>query len=157
MNDIGETTAHRDLLASVQELLKAVRLVKHDLAPLTTAVPPGTLGVLTAIAAADGTRVTELAADCSLDASTVSRAVAPLVRAGLVSRGADPGDGRATVLTASAAGRAALDDVMSHYDRRFAGAVAGWTPEELRIFAALLDRFTTALLPTPQPIMEAAR
>jgi DNA-binding MarR family transcriptional regulator len=154
------TTAHRDLLTELRELLKAVRLMKHELAPHTAAVvPPGALGVLATIAAGPGWHAKDLAAECALDPSTVSRAVAALVRAGLVVRSADPDDGRASVLTATGPGRSALSGVLTCHDERLATALHDWTPEDLKIFTALVRRFTGDLLtdnPTTR-LQEAAR
>jgi DNA-binding MarR family transcriptional regulator len=142
------TTAHRDLLTEVRELLKAVRLMKQELAPRNAAVPPGALGVLAAVAAGPGWHAKDLAAECALDPSTVSRAVAALVRAGLVVRAPDPDDGRASVLAATESGRRALDEVLTSHDHRLADALRDWTPDELRTFTALLRRFTGDLMTT---------
>jgi DNA-binding MarR family transcriptional regulator len=57
-----------------------------------------------------GCRSSDLAARAGLDPSTVSRAVAGLVTQGLVTREADPHDGRATLLVVTPAGHAALSD-----------------------------------------------
>ena len=152
-------TAHRDLLAEMRELLKALRLLKHELAPHTAAVPAGALGVLATIAAGHHRHAKDLAAECALDPSTVSRAVAALVRAGLVVRTADPDDGRASVLTATETGRRALDEVLTCHDHRVADALRDWTPEEIQTFTGLLRRFTGDLMTTYSTtrLQEAAR
>jgi DNA-binding MarR family transcriptional regulator len=134
------------LLTCLREALKALRIFKTRLSRYAGTVPPGTLGVLTPIAAGEAAHVKDLAACCALDPSTVSRAVAALVRDGLVERAADPDDGRASVLAATTAGRAALDEVTGHYDRGLAAALAGWTPDELRTFGTLLRRFADDLI-----------
>jgi DNA-binding MarR family transcriptional regulator len=137
---------HRELLSHLRDALKAVRLFKQRTLPRDTAVPAGALGVLATIAASRGSHVKELAASNALDASTVSRAVAALVRDGLVERAADPTDGRACVLTTTPAGSAAFDEVLDRYDRGLADALGDWTPEELETFSTLLHRFTHDLL-----------
>ncbi|MET0415297.1 MAG: MarR family transcriptional regulator, partial [Actinoplanes sp.] len=138
----------RDLLTEVRELLKVIRLTKHDMARQNTAVPSGALGVLAIIAVGRGCHGKDLAAECALDPSTVSRAVAALVKAGLVARTADPDDGRASVLTATEAGRRALEEVLTCYDHRLVDALRDWTAEELRTFTTLLHRFTGDLKTT---------
>jgi len=143
------------LLPAIREALKAIRVFKSRLAPHTTAIPPGSLGILTAIAAGNGSHVKDLAAESALDPSTVSRASAALVRAGLVQREADPDDGRACVLAATSTGRDALADVVSQHERELAAALHRWTPDELETFAALLRRFTDDLMTTE--LLEAAR
>jgi DNA-binding MarR family transcriptional regulator len=74
----------------------------------------------------------------------VSRQVAPLVQRGLLERRADPDDGRASLLVLTDKGKA----LMAEHDRvrlaRFAEMLSGWSDAELRHFAELLARFTTA-------------
>lgn len=143
------------LLPDIREAMKAVRVFKSRLAPQTTAIPPGSLGILAAIVTGRGSHVKDLAADCALDPSTVSRAVAALVRAGLVERAADPDDGRASVLAVTDAGRGAYAEVIAQHENRLAEALRGWTAEELETFSALLRRFTEDLMTTE--LLEAAR
>lgn len=139
-----------ELLFATRDMLQAVRVFKQHTAQHDTGVPPGTLGVLAVIAAGRQSHVTGLAAECALDPSTISRAVAALVRAGHVTRRADPADGRASVLTITDAGRDALDQILARYADRFAGALHNWTPDELRDFSTMLRRFT-------HDLQEAAR
>ncbi|MET0426585.1 MAG: MarR family winged helix-turn-helix transcriptional regulator [Actinoplanes sp.] len=152
---MSDATPHRDLLVQIREALKAVRVFKGRLAPHTTAVPPGTLGILGAIGTGRGSHVKDLAADCALDPSTVSRAVAALVKADLVERAADPDDGRASVLAVTDHGRNALDTVVAQHEEQLAEALHDWTPEELAAFSAMLRRFTNDLITTK--LLEAAR
>src|SRR5687767_2537569 len=111
-HDAG-TAARHELLTNVRDLLKAVRLVKSALPARHETVPTGALGVLATINAfggepVGGCHLKDLAVRCALDPSTVSRAVAALVRSRLVARTADPRDGRASVLTVTPDGRHAL-------------------------------------------------
>jgi DNA-binding MarR family transcriptional regulator len=171
----GATTARHELMARVRDLLKAVRLVKRP--PHQTAVPSGTYGVLATIStieSAAGCHSKDLAAECALDPSTISRAVAALVRAGLVLRAADPHDGRASVLALTPQGRAALSELDGWYDKHLADALQDWTVDDIRMFAGFLQRFSNDLIarlddrrvganigrnPTSNPhtILEAAR
>ena len=137
---------HRELLSHLRDAIKAVRVFKQRTAPRDTAVPAGALGVLATITAGRGSHVKELAAESALDPSTISRAVAALVRDGLVERAADPADGRACVLTATDTGRAAYDQVLDRYGHGLADALRDWTPDELRTFSTLLHRFAHDLL-----------
>ncbi|MHB8593804.1 MAG: MarR family winged helix-turn-helix transcriptional regulator, partial [Acidimicrobiales bacterium] len=61
--------------------------------------------------AAGPVRISDLAVTLDLDLSTVSRQVRHLVDTGLVTREADPGDGRACLVGLSDRGRAVLDAV----------------------------------------------
>lgn len=101
--------------------------------------------VLIRIAEHGPARAVELAEQVCADTSTVSRQVAALVRAGLVERRADPDDGRASLLVATAAG---LADIAWHRRMRgsvFGPLVAGWTDDERATFLRLLTDLTRGL------------
>jgi DNA-binding MarR family transcriptional regulator len=158
MTDAG---THR-LVATLHELLKAVRLLKQGPAPHSTVTPVGTAGVLSEIRRreASGTcHAKELAAENLLDPSTVSRAVAGLVRAGLVARAADPADGRASTLRLTEQGNTVLDDVHGYYENRLAEALRHWSPVEIENFTAALHRFVGDLItsaPASAPASDSA-
>ncbi|WP_433827660.1 MarR family winged helix-turn-helix transcriptional regulator [Actinoplanes sp. CA-015351] len=153
-NDSG---SHR-LVAALQELLKAVRLLKQS-----SVTPVGTVGVLTAIRRSEplGCHMKDLAAEHALDPSTISRTIGALVRSGLVARAADPDDGRASTLRLTSDGNTTLDEVIAHYDKRLASALSEWSPEEIAAFAASVQRFAQDLInqqsPFGTPSLEAAR
>jgi DNA-binding MarR family transcriptional regulator len=69
---------------------------------------PGGLGVLMALEARGQCRQNELASDLCISQSALSRHVAELVAEGYVARRPDPGDGRATQLLTTSAGRELL-------------------------------------------------
>ncbi len=149
MAEPRSATARHDLLGGVRDVLKAVRVFKSHQPPRHTVVPAGTFGILAAITdigPVTGCHSKDLAARCALDPSTISRAVAALVRAGLVARVADPDDGRASVLLPTPEGRAALDDITGWYDDRLAEALRDWTEDDLAALATLLRRFSGDLL-----------
>jgi DNA-binding MarR family transcriptional regulator len=76
-----------------------------------------------------------------VDQPRASRLVARAVGDGLVRRGADPADGRRSVLALTARGQRVLDD--GHQVRRDAvrAAVADWSPEDRETFARLLGAY----------------
>jgi DNA-binding MarR family transcriptional regulator len=78
-----------------------------------------------------------------IDQPRASRLVAGVVDAGPVRRGADPGDGRRSVLTLTARGARALAE--GHRTRRAAveAALAGWSGEDRATFARLLHAYVT--------------
>jgi DNA-binding MarR family transcriptional regulator len=92
-------------------------------------------------------RSSALAETACVDPSTVSRQVAQLVKAGLVERQSDPGDGRAALLVSTDRGRAA-----------YASA------DDVDALTALLTRFNDSFVEqrtsltdlTPQPLEEHA-
>jgi DNA-binding MarR family transcriptional regulator len=121
-----------------------VRIARHRLTVQGTQVQPGMTGVLAAIdrgGAGDVCHPKELAVQCGLTASTISRAVAALVTRGLVQRATDPVDGRAAILTLTPAGRHALAELEQRQAEMLACALGEWTTSEIDDFAATLARF----------------
>ena len=156
--DTGAKARH-ELLTSMREMLKAIRIMKSDTPPRRMAVPGGTFGVLAVIdqiSPATGCHVKDLAERCALDPSTISRAVGTLVKQGLVARTADPSDGRASVLILTASGKHTLDDVTGWYDEKLAAALKDWSEADLYAFTAMLQRFCDDLM-TRNNTLEAAR
>jgi DNA-binding MarR family transcriptional regulator len=96
-------------------------------------------------------RSSALATAVHSDPSTVSRQVAALVRDGLVERRADQDDGRASLLAATPAGIALLEEQRKRMGISLARVVKSWAPEELERFVELFERFVAdneAYLPT---------
>ncbi len=77
------------------------------------------------------------------DPSTVSRQIAQLVKLGLVERTADPEDGRATLIAATAEGLRVFEENRRCRNERIAELIDGWDPADRHRFADLLGRFTT--------------
>ncbi|MEV0601330.1 MarR family transcriptional regulator [Streptomyces sp. NPDC050315] len=89
--------------------------------------------------------VKALAAGMGIDSSTVTRQVAPLVDAGLVTRASHPEDGRAVVLQLSERGRARLEEVRASRRELMALVTEEWSEEERNAFTTLLTRFNSSL------------
>lgn len=89
--------------------------------------------------------VKALAAGMRIDSSTVTRQVAPLVEAGLVSRATDPEDGRAVVLKLSEEGLERLRDVRDSRRDLMGVLTREWSEEEVAEFCSLLTKFNAAL------------
>ena len=87
-------------------------------------------------------RASALAETVQSDPSTISRQVATLVKDGLLERRADPVDGRASLLVATAKGHAAYRAQVEMRNEHFAEMLASWGERDLRRFTALLRRFT---------------
>ncbi len=104
--------------------------------------------VLDAIEGATGSggvmTVNGVADALGVDQPRASRLVAGVVEAGLVRRGADPGDGRRSVLTLTGRGARVLAE--GHRTRRAAveAALAGWSGKDRETFARLLQAYVTA-------------
>jgi DNA-binding MarR family transcriptional regulator len=98
-------------------------------------------GLLALLADAGPLRATDLVVRLGLDKSTVSRQVASLVELGLVSREADPSDGRAQVLTPSAEGAARLTRIREARRSRWEEDLSHWPVEDVARLGDLLARF----------------
>jgi DNA-binding MarR family transcriptional regulator len=85
--------------------------------------------------------VNGVAGALAVDQPRASRLVARAVDAGLVRRGADPADGRRSVLTLTSRGARVL--AAGHRTRREAvsAALADWSPEDRATFARLLSAY----------------
>jgi DNA-binding MarR family transcriptional regulator len=139
-------SATREFGSRLHDLLTGVRLLKQRRADARPTVPLGLVGLLSHLDhEATGCHARDLAERTRLDPSTVSRAVAALVTDGLVRRTADPADRRASHLTVTDAGRAALADTQDWYGRVLTRALADWTPDEVAALSAALGRFTRDL------------
>jgi DNA-binding MarR family transcriptional regulator len=87
-------------------------------------------------------RGSTLAEHLENDPSTVSRQVASLVKDGYLERRADPADGRASLLVATARGRELYEEYMQVRHEHFWRMLAGWSERDVRKFSTLLRRFT---------------
>ena len=130
---------------SVTDLLRTVRRSKARLlAAAGDNIDSAAQMVLRTVAFEGPMRASALAAAVQSDLSTVSRQVAALVTHGLLERRADPVDGRASLLVVTEAGHAVIAEHEHARAAFFEQVLDGWTPEELRQFSSLLERFTAA-------------
>lgn len=129
------------------QLIRLVRLLDRAHAQYQAecpdAVERATYHLLVQLVKDGPQRASVLAEAVHSDPSTVSRQVAHLVRLGFVERAADPADGRATLLAATAEGRRVFEENRRLRIERVARMLADWAPEERRTFAELLARFAT--------------
>ena len=86
-------------------------------------------------------RATEVAATFHTDPSTISRQVSTLVRTGLVERRADPADGRASLLAATADGVRVIETERRRRARVIAQVLGSWEPADRDALTGLLGRF----------------
>jgi DNA-binding MarR family transcriptional regulator len=100
-------------------------------------------------------RSSALAAAVCVDPSTVSRQIGDLVDLGLVERRADPHDGRATLLAATAAGEARYQQLHERRDRAFALMLADWSDPDVRALVELLRRLNDTLIDSRASLLEA--
>lgn len=89
--------------------------------------------------------INALAEAQGLDASTVTRQVLALEKAGLVRRERDPEDGRAVIVTPTPEGRAAHAAQRELRADMYADILAGWDREDVDLLADLLERLNAEL------------
>lgn len=124
-------------------LLRALRgLKRHSLpGPGQASGPEGAaFATLHLLAGLGPTRLSDLAGEIGLDASTVSRHVRSLEQGGYVTRTADPDDGRATLLNVAPAGREALAAALARFRAALTSALSEWDDKDRATLTALVGR-----------------
>lgn len=146
-------TIEADTLARIEDSLTTIvrqanlpRVRQRLLAEAGLAIDASAYPLLRALGMLGSARLTELAAEVGLEASTVSRQVKSLQTAGLVTREADPSDGRASALVLTADGRRALRKVQDARRRLISELVGEFSVSEQRTLAALLGRLADRFL-----------
>ncbi|HTZ25544.1 MAG TPA: MarR family transcriptional regulator [Streptosporangiaceae bacterium] len=86
-----------------------------------------------------------LAQALHLDASTVTRQIAPLERGGLIERSRDPADGRSSSITLTSEGRRCMADVKQERLRCIEALVSDWDGDDQAGLAAALARLNSSL------------
>jgi DNA-binding MarR family transcriptional regulator len=89
-----------------------------------------------------------LAQALHLDASTVTRQVAALERAGFVARRPDPADGRSSTIALTAEGRRSMAQVEQERRRCIEALVRDWDGEAQADLACALTRLNSSLVET---------
>ena len=97
--------------------------------------------LLTRIAAEGPMSIAQLRSAFRLDASTLNRQTAAMLRARLVERIADPDGGLARKFAITDHGAVRLAADRERNVRGLARVLADWDPEEIEAFAASMDRF----------------
>ena len=121
-----------------QLLLRRNRSALYD--AILDSAPPGvdrqTYSVLSGLARLGPRSAARLADEVGIDRSGASRYADRLEAAGLLERGPDPSDGRATLLALTPKGRAAVAELRNALTRHLAGRIADWPDGQAR---ALID------------------
>ncbi|MFI6344306.1 MarR family winged helix-turn-helix transcriptional regulator [Streptomyces sp. NPDC050560] len=136
---MANTGLARDLAEALgQLLLRRNRSALYDaiLESAPTGVDRQTYPVLSGLARLGPQSAARLADEVGIDRSGASRYADRLEAAGLLERGPDPDDGRATLLALTPAGRAAAAGLRDALTRHLAGRIADWPDGQAR---ALVD------------------
>ncbi len=124
----------------------AVGAVNRRLRPAGEQLTHVTLSALATIVRAGSIRPGELARIEGIAAPGVTRIIADLERQRLVGRATDPDDGRASQVTATAAGVAAIEEARSTRAARLASLLEGCSPDDLLALESAVGVLERALL-----------
>jgi DNA-binding MarR family transcriptional regulator len=134
------------LTASIAQLVRTGRHVSsRAAAQLYGDLPSFGWALLLPLERDGDQRCSALAARAGIDVSVASRQVAVLQRSGHVERRPDPDDGRASLLSLTAAGAGALAATRALRSEWALGALAGWDEDDARTLTDLLDRLVADL------------
>ncbi len=134
---VRSTTAESDeLLVSFLRLGRALKSAHPQ-----ELEPPQSF-ILHILCEHDGTRLSDLAGMIRLDASTASRHVRGLEQLGYLQRATDPDDGRASRLSVTDAGRAALGRQFEANRKRIANIMRNWSDDDVASLRGYLARLT---------------
>jgi DNA-binding MarR family transcriptional regulator len=140
-----------DDVVAIEQAMVAIRRLqqRRTLAKLSAhrsgrPVDPTLTAVVDAVEHHPDSTVSTVAAALDVDQPRASRLVARAVDAGLLTRTADPTDGRRTLLRLTKAGTTHAAHVHRQRQTLFTQAMSDWTPHQITTFARLLTRFTTA-------------
>jgi DNA-binding MarR family transcriptional regulator len=101
--------------------------------------------VLLRVAELAPARLSDVAHALAIDISTASRQVARLEERGLVTRSADPEDGRAIRLSLSPEGQGELARTKAAWQATVAAVVGAWPERDVDELSSLLSRFADEL------------
>jgi DNA-binding MarR family transcriptional regulator len=121
----------------------AARLHERALARAGANVDRTGFLLLSRLGVEDSVRVSDLAVEMGLDASTISRKVQDLEAAGLVARAGHPADRRAAVLSLTREGRTVSGRIKRERARLLEGILADWPEPERARLAELLEQLAT--------------
>jgi DNA-binding MarR family transcriptional regulator len=143
-------TRRADLLAGLeQEVGVMVRRIRHVIGARARLVHPELQGssylMLSWLAGHGPLRASAMADAFGIDKGAISRQVQHLLDLGLVEREPDPADGRATLVSVSAAAVAQLEAVSEERRRWLDGRLSDWSEDDLTQMVELLGRYNRAL------------
>jgi DNA-binding MarR family transcriptional regulator len=141
---VGMTTPGGEIADTLGLLLQRgtrARLYARLTADLDDALDESTYPVISGLDRLGQQSAAQLSVGIGIDRSVVSRHATRLERAGLIARLPDPADQRATLLSLTARGRQAVQEMRHRLADEFDDYLATWPPDQAQLFAASLSRF----------------
>ncbi|GAA4610919.1 MarR family winged helix-turn-helix transcriptional regulator [Saccharopolyspora hordei] len=130
-----------ELLRPLRALM-GLKQIAYQRGHFTDQVPYAAAGLLTELVFRGECRASELAHHRFVDASVVSRQVAQLEQADLISRRPDPADRRVSLLRATPEGERAVAELERKKAAWIAEALGDWEDEKVRALTQLLGEAT---------------
>lgn len=146
--DGARIDAVRALEAEFGELVNRFRrIVTENAQRVSPGMLPGAYKVFTTIARRESVTQTALAEQLQLDKGQLSRTVRDLEALGLIERHPDPHDGRSSLLSPTAEGRARLEAARAPHENLLHDSLAEWNVDDIRNLTRLLHALTTGERP----------
>jgi DNA-binding MarR family transcriptional regulator len=146
------TEAVHDLFEGLLHFSRALKARSADWSHGALDLTRGDIVTLGVLEVRGSTRPGQIAAALNVDPSVVSRQLATLTSLGLVTRGTDPDDGRAELITITPAGRQRLVQARDAICDALATRLSHWALEDIARATAMVEDLSTLL---HQPLFEA--
>lgn len=139
----------REDMGSLRRITGSQRLDRLIAARSGVSIGVAAVAVLGKVIEDGPMRMSDLAEAVRTQPAALTRQVQALEAEGYVERAADPADGRASVVTATSAGRVAHRRIEAANDELMAEQLDDWTTEELADLVDRLDRLVADLRAVP--------
>ncbi len=126
-----------ELLHSLRMLLATKQFAMQN--HFTDRIPYAASGLLTELVARGESRSSDLAHHRIVDASVISRQVAQLEQAGLLTRRPDPDDRRVSLLRATSEGEGVVRELEQNKAQWIRDALVHWDDDSVQELAGLMD------------------
>lgn len=140
-------TNKNDIQRLVGALMYVVRLLqrgqKRGLSKM--GLDPSAIQVLEYLAVSGPARPQSMAQDLDMLASSITRHVQNLEHAGYVTLASDPVDRRSRLVSLTEQGQAEIARLTQMGLAMFTALVSDWQPEEIQLFATLLERMASRM------------
>ncbi|MDI3240763.1 MarR family winged helix-turn-helix transcriptional regulator [Arthrobacter sp. AL08] len=141
VTDNSTDAALTDVEHQLSLLWRRARSISHHLSrQVHPDMEPAAYGLLIVIRRQGSMRLTELASSLGVGKPSVSRQVAFLERLGLVSKEADPLDGRAQMIRLTPVGEERMHEVQDARREVFRERLGEWPPEELQTLSRYIAK-----------------
>ena len=143
MDAMGKSGSQTEASDAVRLAMAVSRLrsrIRIEAGMRSTGIPISQLAVLARIIDEGPTTAAALAAGEHVTQQAIAQSLATLKERGLVEKQADPSDGRKSLVTATAAGRALMDGITASRDEWLTQAIdAAVRPEERPLLAEAIE------------------